>query len=68
MVKAYAYQRSTDERKLSAEHAREDIVVMARRQANDPIVKEELELILRSIKVKAQARSARSKASDQTAI
>jgi hypothetical protein len=54
LVKAYAYQRSTDERKLSAEHAREDIVVMARRQANDPIVKEELELILRSIKVKAQ--------------
>ena len=50
--KAYAYQRSTDELQRTAEHYREDVVVMTRREANDKTVTEELELIVRSIQIK----------------
>ena len=52
--KAYAYQRTTDDYRRTAEHAREDVVIVSRKEANDTIVKEELELIMRSISIKKE--------------
>jgi hypothetical protein len=52
--KAYAYQRTTDDYRRTAEHAREDVVIISRKEANDKAVKEELKLIMRSIGVQNQ--------------
>ena len=52
LEKAFAYQRATDDFERQAQEAREDVVFMSRKEANDKIVKEELELITRSIQIK----------------